>query len=169
MKPFASLTTARLRLVPVTDEVMRAAARGKAALEGAIGATIPDTWRGDYVFERRRRAAVRDIPRHALVVRESDNTLVGEVRFEALPQTTRFEEDWEIGYAIAGQFRRQGYAVEAVEAVVEWLEAQGVNRIVAGCHMKNVASVRTLRRLGFTLDGSNARSSAFWWTRRPKG
>lgn len=168
MKPFAVLATARLRLVPVTEDVVRAASRGKAALEGAIGATIPEGWRGDYVFERRRRAAVRDMPRHALVVRASDNMLIGEVRFEALPQTTSFEEDWEIGYAIAPAFRRQGFAVEAVEAVIEWLEAQGADRIVAGCHMKNVASVRTLRRLGFELDGSNARSSAFWWVRRPR-
>ena len=28
-------------------------------------------------------------------------------------------------------------------------------------------ALRTLRRLGFTLDGSHARQSAFWWVRRP--
>jgi RimJ/RimL family protein N-acetyltransferase len=166
MKPFTALVTPRLRLVPVTDETVRAAARGKAALERAIGATIPEGWRGEYVFERGRRSAVRDRPRHALVVRSADNVLVGEVRFEPLPQTTRFEEDWEIGYAIAAPFRRQGYASEATGAVLDWLEGEGVERIVAGCHMKNVASVRTLRKLGFELDGSSARQSAFWWVRR---
>jgi RimJ/RimL family protein N-acetyltransferase len=166
MKPFATLATARLRLVPVTDDLVRAAARGKAALERTLGATIPDGWRGDYVFERGRRAAVRDLPRHALIVRTADNVLIGEVRFEALPQTVRFEEDWEIGYAIAPLYRRQGYAVEATEAVLGWLDDLGVERVVAGCHMKNIASVRTLRKLGFTLDGSHARTSAFWWQRR---
>jgi RimJ/RimL family protein N-acetyltransferase len=166
MKPFAPLATARLRLVPVTDDLVRAAGRGKAALERALGATIPDGWRGDYVFERGRRAAVRDLPRHALIVRAADNVLIGEVRFEPLPQTTRFEEDWEIGYAIAPQFRRQGYAVEATAAVLQWLDGEGVERVLAGCHMKNIASVRTLRKLGFTLDGSHARQSAFWWVRR---
>jgi RimJ/RimL family protein N-acetyltransferase len=166
MIPFAPLATARLRLIPVTDDLVRAAGRGKAALERALGATIPDGWRGDYVFDRGRRAAVRDRPRHALVVRAADNVLIGEVRFEPLPQTVRFEEDWEIGYAIAPLYRRQGYAAEATAAVIAWLDDQGIERIVAGCHMKNVASVRTLRKLGFTLDGSHARSSAFWWQRR---
>lgn len=162
------LATPRLRLVPVTDDLIRAAARGKAALAQAIGAAIPDSWRGEYVFERGRRAAVRDLPRHALAIRAEDNTLIGEVRFEPLVQTTSFEEAWEIGYAIAAPYRRQGYAAEAAGAVIAWLEREGADRIIAGCHMKNIASVRTLRKLGFDLDGSNARSSAFWWVRRPE-
>ena len=35
--------------------------------------------------------------------------------------------------------------------------------------MNNKASIRTLRRLGFELDGSSARGNAFWWVRRPGG
>jgi RimJ/RimL family protein N-acetyltransferase len=51
-------------------------------------------------------------------------------------------------------------------AVIAALEDHGATHIIAGCDMKNVASVRTLRRLGFTLDGSIARADAFWWVRR---
>lgn len=156
-----TLRTARLRLEPVTGALTLAAGKGKAALEQALGAEVDAGWRGDHIFHR-NRLAVDDRPRHALVIHEADRRLIGEVRFEAL----RHGEGFEIGYAIVPAYRRQGYAVEATRAVIRALEDHGASHIIAGCDMKNVASVRTLRRLGFTLDGSIARANAFWWVRR---
>ncbi len=155
------LHTARLRLEPVTGALTRAAGEGKAALELALDAEVDAGWRGEHVFGR-ARVAVDDRPRHALVIHEADRKLIGEVRFEPL----RHGEGFEIGYAIVPAYRRQGYAVEAARAVIRALEDHGANHIIAGCDMRNVASVRTLRRLGFTLDGSIARANAFWWVRR---
>lgn len=155
-----TLYTPRLRLEPVTGALTRAAGEGKAALERALGAEIDPGWREDHVFQR-RRVAVDDRPDHALVIHIDDARLIGEVRFEALRQG----DGVEIGYAIVPAYRRQGFAVEAAEAVIAALEAAGTPLIIAGCDMRNVASVRTLRRLGFHLDGSVARSRAFWWSR----
>lgn len=155
------LRTARLRLEPVTGALTLAAGKGKAALEQALGAEVDAGWRGEHVFGR-ARVALDDHPRHALVIHEADRKLIGEVRFEPL----RHGDGFEVGYAIVPAYRRQGYAVEATRAVIRALEAEGASHIIAGCDMKNVASVRTLRRLGFTLDGSIARANAFWWVRR---
>ncbi|PZO55935.1 MAG: hypothetical protein DCF16_00955 [Alphaproteobacteria bacterium] len=62
--------------------------------------------------------------------------------------------------------RRQGYATEACTAVIDWLfEDVGAETILAGCDAKNVASVRTLRRLGFWLDSNPGQT--FWWVLTP--
>src|SRR5262245_2609495 len=48
-----------------------------------------------------------------------------------------------------------GYASEAAHALVDCALAQdGVDAVVAGCAPDNIASVRTLERLGFTPTGS---------------
>lgn len=158
-----SLRTPRLRIAPVTRQMMSAAVKGRAALEHSIGAGVDEDWQWDHVFHDRRRVAVADRPSHALMIHEADRRLIGEVRFEAVPEIDGFE----IGYAVTPRYRRQGYATEAVGAVVRALEGRGARQVIAGCAMRNVASARTLRRLGFTLDGSNARTGSFWWVRRP--
>jgi [ribosomal protein S5]-alanine N-acetyltransferase len=68
----------------------------------------------------------------------------------------------EIGYAILPAYRRQGFAVEAMTALIDelWQDA-AIDTLIAGCDMKNIASIRTLRRLGFELDITRGR--AFWW------
>jgi [ribosomal protein S5]-alanine N-acetyltransferase len=157
------LYTKRLRLEPVTAEVIVAANRGRAALEASIDAAIDDGWRGEHVFGAGRSTTVDSRPRHMLIIHEVARSLIGEVRFEPL----RGGEGFEIGYAIASGWRRQGFATEATAAVIKRLEDHGAMQIIAGCAMSNKASIRTLRKLGFDLDGSSARSNAFWWVRRP--
>jgi len=97
-------------------------------------------------------------------VHRSDNVVVGDVRFEPSLQAP---DEVEIGYGVALSYRRQGYATEAAGAVIDWLFHEGgAAEIIAGCDRRNVASVRTLRRLGFWLDGSAGR--AFWWLLTPE-
>jgi ribosomal-protein-alanine N-acetyltransferase len=88
---------------------------------------------------------------------------VGDVRFEPIPGPLgRLGSEFEIGYAVARSRRRQGYAVEAAGAVIDWLLAEGgAEAVWAGCDAANVASVRTLMRLGFLLDSTPGRT--FWW------
>jgi ribosomal-protein-alanine N-acetyltransferase len=71
-------------------------------------------------------------------------------------------ETREIGYSVAPPWRRRGLATEGAGAVLDWLfEEAGARRALAGCDLGNRASVRTLRKLGFWLDGAAA--GAFWW------
>jgi len=86
------------------------------------------------------------------------------VRFEP---SLRAAREFEIGYSIARARRRQGYAVEAAGAVIDWLfEDAAAETILAGCDARNVASVRTLRRLGFWLDSTPG--TTFWWVLSPE-
>ena len=153
------LFTPRLRLEPVTRHVLVASSLGRTALSAAIDADIPQAWLGGYGLGPRGPDAP---PRHVLVLRHADRRLIGEERFDV---QTEEPDVFDVGYQIEPDCRRQGYAVEATSAVIDWLfDEGGAVRVIAGCDMGNLASVRTLRRLGFTLDGSSPRRHAFWWT-----
>ena len=62
--------------------------------------------------------------------------------------------DWEIGYWIAAESRRRGYATEAVSALCgEIRETLAPPRITAGHFADNPSSGRVLDRLGFAYTG----------------
>ena len=66
-----------------------------------------------------------------------------------------------IGYTIAPEHQGRNYAVEAADAVVQWLfEVARVHRITATIDPRNMASARVLERCGFDYVGT-APSSAF--------
>jgi RimJ/RimL family protein N-acetyltransferase len=68
----------------------------------------------------------------------------------------------EIGFTLAAAHHGQGYAVEAVSAVVDDLvDRLGVHRIVGELSPDNLASARLLERLGMTFEYFAAKS--FWW------
>jgi RimJ/RimL family protein N-acetyltransferase len=65
-----------------------------------------------------------------------------------------------VGYTLAPESQGQGYAVEAVRAVVDWLfTTRKVHRVAATIDPENVASARVLERNGFRYIGT-ARSAA---------
>ncbi len=60
----------------------------------------------------------------------------------------------ELGFTLAPQWQGQGYATEAVRAVVRDLfERRGMHRVSAECDARNVNSVRLLERVGFLREG----------------
>ena len=66
-----------------------------------------------------------------------------------------------VGYTLAPENQGRGYAVEAIEAIVEWLfRHQRVHRTAATIDPRNMASARVLERCGFRYEGT-ARSAAF--------
>ncbi|MDJ0769146.1 MAG: GNAT family N-acetyltransferase [Ilumatobacter sp.] len=88
---------------------------------------------------------------------EADRTLVGDVAVW-LDDDAQFAT---IGYTLAPERQGSGYAVEAVEAIVEWLFLRRrVHRIAATLDPRNLASARVLERCGFVYVGT-ARGAAF--------
>jgi RimJ/RimL family protein N-acetyltransferase len=156
-----ALLTPRLRLVPVTAELCALANESADALSGALAADIhPDWMRSGLPLVRRGQESFRPWrPSRCVAIHRADKLVIGDIRFERTPDPA---PTYEIGYAIIPAYRRQGLAVEAAGRVIDHLfEAEGATLIVAGCDRRNRASVRTLRKLGFWLDGS--RGAAFWW------
>ncbi len=75
-----------------------------------------------------------------------DGTYIGYV--QAVP----FEDGtWEIGYHIGGNYTKQGYATEAVNAFLPVIMEQiGIVQIAGICLAENKASVKVMERCGFT-------------------
>jgi RimJ/RimL family protein N-acetyltransferase len=67
----------------------------------------------------------------------------------------------EVGYTFAKEHWGRGYAVEAVEALVEHLfDVVGVTRVFGMLHPDNPASALVLERTGFLFEGHTR--SSFW-------
>lgn len=67
----------------------------------------------------------------------------------------------EIGYMLNRAVWGRGIATEAVAALVDLLFAEGQRRVFADTDPDNIASIRVVERLGFTLE---ARLRAEWET-----
>ncbi|MCT9081311.1 GNAT family N-acetyltransferase [Streptomyces fulvoviolaceus] len=59
----------------------------------------------------------------------------------------------DLGFTLAPHLHRQGYATEAVQAVIRHLFARGLHRVSAECDARNTASARLLERNGFQREG----------------
>lgn len=67
----------------------------------------------------------------------------------------------EIGYSLAPKAWGNGYAAEAVEALLEWLFArEGFTRACGSLHPDNSRSARVLERCGFVYEGHTRNS--YW-------
>lgn len=65
------------------------------------------------------------------------------------------------GYVLAKDAWGQGYAAEALGAMVALARDVGVRRLYALCHPANPASIRVLKKCGFTRDPAAERSAEF--------
>lgn len=65
----------------------------------------------------------------------------------------RYYDAKEVGYIVNEDYRRQGYAEEALSAVIEEAFDSGVHRIYAQCDPRNVPSRKLLEKLGMRREG----------------
>lgn len=95
---------------------------------------------------------------------ESTGTHIGDIGFRARSSAP---QQAEIGYRLARLYHGQGYAQEAVSAVLDYaFTVLGVHRITATVDTQNLPSIRLLERLGFRREGHFKQS--YWlydhWT-----
>lgn len=88
-----------------------------------------------------------------VMIERETGTVIGDIGFLGPPGA---DSTIEIGYSVIPDRRRRGYATEAARSLVDWaLRQPGVRAVVASCDKENVASIRTLERLGFSRTGEN--------------
>ena len=95
--------------------------------------------------------------------RRDDSRLIGTCGFNSWSQPMR---STVIGYDLHPDFWGNGYAREAVEAIIEWafagnLPCGAIHRIQADTVPGNVASEKLLRSLGFHEEGLR-RDAGYW-------
>lgn len=86
------------------------------------------------------------------LVAEVDGVPVGRVSIRHDLNDFLLEEGGHVGYAVAPQFRRRGYATQILRESVRRLAALGVDRVLVTCDDGNIASARTIERCGGVLE-----------------
>lgn len=85
------------------------------------------------------------------IVRRDDSALIGTCSLFRFDEQNRRAE---VGYGIARECWRQGYMSEAVGAVLDFaFDGLGLIRLEADIDPRNVASGRSLEKLGFVREG----------------
>lgn len=56
-----------------------------------------------------------------------------------------------LGYTISPAYARQGYAIEAITATIDWIKENGFSLIKAGVNPENTLSKKLLIRIGFNF------------------
>ncbi len=136
------IETKRLRIYPATQNQMEAfiAAQTNGALKAAYSEMLegclkhPDIWEWYAMW----------------MIELKDGTHIGELCFKGLDENGVAE----IGYGISEEYQCQGFASEAVKAVLIWaFQDPKVTAVEAETDAENIASKRVLEKCGFNSNG----------------
>jgi [ribosomal protein S5]-alanine N-acetyltransferase len=166
-QPWEVVRARRLDLVLMSPALMRALLDADWDQAGQLlGAQVPGEWRGEdwqWLVQRPDQAeadpsALPWLPRVMLLRADDDSgrhrpVVVGEAGFHGPPGA---DGRVEVGYMVVNEHRRQGYAEEAVRALLTWATAEHrVTRFQASISPYNTASLNLIRKLGFVQVGTH--------------
>lgn len=128
-----------------------------------LGARVPDEWpdEHDEHFLRLRLGQMERDPNvqewlvRALVLREPRPVMIGHAGFHGQPGVNGPERAraLEVGYTVFPDHRGQGYATEAVLALMGWARGRGIDHFIASVGPGNEPSLTIVRKLGFVQTG----------------
>lgn len=152
-----TIVCSRFELVPFTLAFIDALlARDIAAAERELDVrlSVPGWIAQQARFLNMRRAnLIHDPSSHKWLARAivlSDRTMVGRIGFHGPPDEDRMVE---IGYIVDEPYRRRGYALEAMDGMMAWAAAKGVQRFRLSIAPDNEPSLALAAKLGFARTG----------------
>ncbi|MGA8943327.1 MAG: GNAT family N-acetyltransferase [Thermoactinomyces sp.] len=147
------METPRLRIVPFTCELVKAALEDRMRLKELLQAEIPQDWpnndfREILPFMLQKLLQNPDEPVwNGLILRKNSPVLVEDAGLKEGPDQ---KGSADLGYSIVPEHQGKGYATETARAVVEWaLRRKEIHRVTAECSAANIASIRVLEKTGF--------------------
>ncbi len=156
--PSPHVKTPRLDLPLLSQELLDALARGNAeSAERLASFELPASFDAEerelfaLRHEQAKEPAWRPWSLRAIVLREHGR-MVGYANFHGPPgvNDTGTPDALEIGYSIFPEFRRQGFATEAAQALLDFGRyGFGVTHFIAGILPTNAPSIRVVEKLGF--------------------
>jgi RimJ/RimL family protein N-acetyltransferase len=169
------IETNRLDLVAATEGIVHAELEDRVAFASLLGAEVPDDWPPPLNDESSMRW-VLDVMRTTpaidgwitwyFLLRRPDAAplAVGNGGFKGVPAA---DGTVEIGYSIRVENQRQGFASEAVDALVEWAFSHAfVTRVIAHTLPVLAPSIRVLEKNGFVFPGDGEEEGTIVFERR---
>jgi predicted acetyltransferase len=102
--------------------------------------------------QRRGRNLVAGQVRGHQLVADRDGVIVGRASFRFELNEFLFERAGHIGFGVAPDHRRKGYATEILRQALIVIRAEGVGPVLVTCDEHNAASAHTIERNGGVLD-----------------
>jgi len=97
--------------------------------------------------------------RRWMMVRREDGRVMGTIMFHQ--DKSGGTDSFDVGYVTAPAYRRQGYTLEALSALMTCARREGVKRLTATTFPENAPSQRLLEKLGFEKIGEDAKTVYF--------
>lgn len=156
-KDLKSIFTDRLILIPFTKEIITSIKEDEGCLLKnnnliyGIGWPDEDAWETFPKIEQNLNLVSEPTGFESwLIVKKESLAIIGDVGFKGQPGS---DCKVDIGYAIISPERQQGFAVEAVQALINWVFNQpGVAVVTASCFRTNLGSKKVLQKIGFVED-----------------
>lgn len=157
------IDTPHLTIVPLDPRMMRLRLDDYDALQKKLGVSpLTEPRYGDAAYDKRVRDSLQAVVEHMeksatgylwrtfwQIVSKEHNSIVGEFNFHGPPSDNG---EVEFGYVVRGDYRKHGYATEAVGTMARWVFRQrGVAALVADTQPDNAASRRVLEKSGAQL------------------
>lgn len=168
-----SILTERLELVPATPDLVRAALVDDAYLGKCLAACIPETWPPEFYEPMGLEYTLAQLEAgpeqagwwlHYFVQRSAsleERVLIGTGGYKGPPTE---DGTVEIGYTVASEYQRQGYATEASQGLVRHaFTFPEVHRVVAETFTDLAASIGVLEKLGFRFFGDGEEKGVIWF------
>ena len=156
----------RLVLKLMSEEFLEASLNDETQkAEAMIGLKIPAEWYHEKDHMAMRLDDCRSDPEYVpwsarAIGLASTGTMVGRIGFHTRPDAEylrQFVPDGvELGYSVFPQYRRNGYALEAIRGLMGWAASQhDVRHFVASISPTNLPSLTLARKLGFVKVGEH--------------
>lgn len=164
--PGSTIRTARLGLVPMSADFLRALIAGDAKVAAAIGgfAVPSETQLPTWVLELRLRTLEKDPALQPWLLRSivllETGTMIGDIGFHDRPGADYLREycDFgvELGYSVQPAYRRRGFAREALNGMLDWASGlHGVRSFVLSINPGNDPSLGLAVSMGFKRVGAH--------------
>lgn len=159
------IRTKRLDLWTMSPEFLRASLEGNRERAGDhLGLDLPEDWPRERDILKMRLEDLRENPGWEpwltrVIGLRSERKAIGIGGFHGPPGGDSLREfargGVEFGYTVYREWRRQGFALEACEALMSWaIQEAGVDTFVLSINAANRASVSLAGKLGFSKVGT---------------
>jgi RimJ/RimL family protein N-acetyltransferase len=152
------ISTERLNLLPIPPAALRLLlGRLREQAQALLGVALPDEFasRSDDGFFQIQLDRMEESPQERdwmvrLMVLKGSPTAIGNIGFHGPPEVIGRAE---LGYTVYDPWRRQGFAIEAIRAMLAFAARRGSRSVFISISPGNGPSLALAERLGFRQVG----------------